>query len=257
MDVLVTVKAYPALSQRLGEVVCVAGIRLDGQPGEPPEWVRLFPVAFRDMSFTDRFAKYQVISIDVTRPRSDTRPESWTPNLGTLQLGEKLPSAKGWRSRRDVLDRVRPTTMCQLQREQADSGTSLGFAPAVEVEDLLIAPAEEFDEVRAALAAQTGLFGPLKTPLEPTAYAAKYRYRCGEDGCGGHTQGLIDWEFHASARSWRSSYDEPVLREKLREKWLEEMCHPSRATGFFLGNQRMAPKSFLALGVFWPPAGTA
>jgi hypothetical protein len=41
--VLVTVKAYPGLSVRRGETVCVAGVRIDGGP---PRWMRLYPVAF-------------------------------------------------------------------------------------------------------------------------------------------------------------------------------------------------------------------
>jgi len=40
VQVLVTVKAYPQLSHRSGEVVCVAGVRLGG---DRSEWIRLFP----------------------------------------------------------------------------------------------------------------------------------------------------------------------------------------------------------------------
>jgi hypothetical protein len=52
MRVLVTVKAYPGLSTRRGETVCVAGVRVDT---DAPEWVRLYPVAFRDLPKTERF----------------------------------------------------------------------------------------------------------------------------------------------------------------------------------------------------------
>jgi hypothetical protein len=38
--VLVTVKTYPTLSRRDGELVCTAGVRADGS------WVRLYPVPF-------------------------------------------------------------------------------------------------------------------------------------------------------------------------------------------------------------------
>jgi hypothetical protein len=44
MELVVTVKASPAVSRTLDEVVCVAGVRTDV---EPHRWVRLYPIAFR------------------------------------------------------------------------------------------------------------------------------------------------------------------------------------------------------------------
>jgi hypothetical protein len=46
MTILVTVKAYPVLSDAHGECICVAGVRVDDGPSR---WVRLFPVPFRDL----------------------------------------------------------------------------------------------------------------------------------------------------------------------------------------------------------------
>ena len=40
-NVLVTVKAYPNLSRKYGETVCVAGIDLDSK-----QWIRLYPIPF-------------------------------------------------------------------------------------------------------------------------------------------------------------------------------------------------------------------
>jgi hypothetical protein len=36
--ILITVKAYPTLSGKYGELVCIAGIREDGS------WVRIYPM---------------------------------------------------------------------------------------------------------------------------------------------------------------------------------------------------------------------
>jgi len=60
--VLVTVKAYPAIGKKSGEAVCVAGVRLDR---DVPEWIRLFPVGFRDLPRDKQFAKYQVVKLKV------------------------------------------------------------------------------------------------------------------------------------------------------------------------------------------------
>jgi hypothetical protein len=60
MSVLITVKAYPSVSTKYGETVCVAGIRLDTPE---PGWVRLFPVAYRDLLVEQRFRKYEIVRL--------------------------------------------------------------------------------------------------------------------------------------------------------------------------------------------------
>ncbi len=53
--VLITVKTYPTLSQKYGELVCTAGIRSDGS------WVRLYPIPFRRLYQDGRYKKYDWI----------------------------------------------------------------------------------------------------------------------------------------------------------------------------------------------------
>ena len=86
IEMVVTVKAYPSVSTRYGETVCVAGVRTDTPS---PEWVRLYPVAFRDLQYALRFAKYQRITLDVVAA-SDSRPESLKPIIDSLKLGDKV-----------------------------------------------------------------------------------------------------------------------------------------------------------------------
>jgi hypothetical protein len=87
---IVTVKGYPAVSKRYGEAVCVAGVRTDTPS---PEWVRLFRVQYRDLPFTQRFKKYQEITLEASQHGPDTRPETYRPNLDTLELGDVMRSA--------------------------------------------------------------------------------------------------------------------------------------------------------------------
>lgn len=146
--VLVLVKAYPALSTKYGEVVCVAGVRTDG---ERPEWVRLWPVSFRALEFTDQFSKYQQIDVDVFRPASDRRPESWSPKLPTLTLGATLSTSQRWQARRDVIEPLVVESMCWLQGQQATARTSLGvFRPAV-VQDFEVTSADDADLIAASI----------------------------------------------------------------------------------------------------------
>ena len=46
VDVLITVKSYPAPSRTYKETVCVAGIQLTPTPHR---FIRLFPIRFRDL----------------------------------------------------------------------------------------------------------------------------------------------------------------------------------------------------------------
>jgi hypothetical protein len=41
--ILITVKTYPMLSKKYGELVCTVGLRENG------EWIRIYPVPFRQL----------------------------------------------------------------------------------------------------------------------------------------------------------------------------------------------------------------
>ncbi|MEU2174634.1 hypothetical protein ABZ552_10475 [Nocardia sp. NPDC019219] len=72
---MITVKTYPNPSDTYGETVCVAGVRLDR---ERPEWIRLYPVKFRNEDFDKQFKKYEVLRLNGTyRQPNDNRPESF------------------------------------------------------------------------------------------------------------------------------------------------------------------------------------
>jgi hypothetical protein len=256
--VLVTVKAYPQLSQKSGEVVCVAGVRLDR---EPPEWIRLFPVPFRDLPEAIRFKKFDVVSLRIRRG-DDTRPESYRPDLDHIEIVRSVGAGRDqrWTQRRKLIGALLgETTMCRLYRENERRGStpapSLGLIKPVEVLDVTVQPNEGFDDDRkrlAAIAAEATLFGPCKEELEPTPYLVRYRYRCVEDGCRGHDQSLIDWEVGEAGRKWSRSYPVEEIPYRIRRKFLDQLCGPERDTHFFVGNAKRYLQSFMVLGVFWP-----
>ena len=68
----VTVMAYPAISGRHGESVCLAGLRTDSLM--QTEWVRLFPFKGRDLPGGLRISKWDEIELEVARPRPDHAP---------------------------------------------------------------------------------------------------------------------------------------------------------------------------------------
>jgi len=43
-----------------------------------------------------------------------------------------------------------------------------------------------------------------------------------------------------------------AIKEKIRAKFLDDLCGPSRDTYFLVGNHSTHPRSFMVLGVFYP-----
>jgi len=251
IEMVVTVKAYPSISKKYGETVCVAGVRTDLSV---PEWVRLFPVAFRDMHFADRFKKYQRLTLDVT-DASDPRPESVKPILDSIVPGDVIKPRAKWRDRSAIIEPLMLDSMCQLRELQRVDGRSLGvFRPAEVLDFAWEQVANDWDDHQQAIADQPSLFLPDKTSLEKIPYRFRYHYRCADPSCGGHKQTIIDWELAESYRSWRTEYaNEQMLLEKIRERWLHTMCGPEKDTAFIVRNQYRNHDGFLVLGVFWPP----
>jgi len=71
--VLITVKTYPSLSAKYGELVCTAGFLEDGS------WIRLYPIPFRKLKKDVKYTKYQWIELDIVNNDKDFRPESFRP----------------------------------------------------------------------------------------------------------------------------------------------------------------------------------
>jgi len=247
---MVTVKAYPAVSDA-GDAICLAGVRLglDSQP----EWVRLFPVPFRDLPGDQQVAKYQMVRLRAKRTSLDLRPESLTPDLDSIEVGPVVKARRHWVERRRFVDPLVVPSMCQLLRLHDTSGTSLGLFPPGDVlaVDVEAHPAGWLPEKRGYLAQQT-LFGREKAELQSVPYRFFYRYHCSERGCPTHRQVIVDWEI---AEAWRGCEGSPEERmERVRHRWLAGLlCRSDRDTHFLVGNQHLDRETFMVLGVFYPP----
>lgn len=254
MKVLVTVKAYPGLGHSVGEAVCVAGVRLDH---ETPEWVRLFPVGFRELPDSAKFRKWQVIELEGVKARGDLRPESFTPHLHTVAPGEIIDTRNKWRRRRELLgDLLGETTLCDLVAAQENGiyAPSLGLvkvAPGASAQVLDGPVWEPERQMLAELAAAPHLLRETALrPLQPPKFQISYRWHCTHSTCPGHQHSSCDWEVGAAALSWSKSY--PDVRVPLLEKFGDGMLGPGHDTYFFVGNQHQRPRTFMVLGTFYP-----
>lgn len=251
LRLLVTVKAYPQISEKYHETVCVAGVRV---PPDEPGFVRLYPVPYRYMDDEKQFRKYDIIEVDVARHASDARPESFRPDMTSLQVVRHVDSSGNWRDRLAYVDKLIAPSMCEIQRRQAVDGTSLGLFRPKTVQDFILEAAPVRSPGHTAIAAQGDLFNQDRKRLEALPYRFMYRFRCHEPACRGHRMGLLDWEVGASYLQWRRRYTAPgELEQKIRQKWLTEMTAPAKDLHFFTGNIHQHPGSFVLLGAFYPP----
>lgn len=248
LRLLVTVKAYPAIGRRHGEAVCVAGIDL-----ERSRWIRLFPVPFRDMRFDQRFRKFDIIEVETSKS-SDPRPESYQPNVDSINVVGHIP-AKRSDERRAILDPLVQPSMCAIRRQQTVDATSLGlFRPDGRPELLIEEDRSPWDPEKQMVVDQPSMLMPGKKGLEKVPFRFSYRYRCaGEGACRGHEQSIVDWEIAEAFRRWRDEHGEQRALEMIRTKWTEQLWAEDRDTALFTGNQFKNPDGFLVLGVFWPP----
>ena len=251
--VLITVKAAPNPSQNHGETVCVAGIRLD-EIGHR-EWIRLYPINFRDLLADSRFKKYDVVTVDCRPARQDARLESWKPAMGTLQVDS---SVKGWVRRREWIDPLIQDDMCGVRRaaEANMRAPSLALIKPREITDFVVTEHPGWSRSEEAkidaYVNQLDLFDSRdKTPLEAPRFRGSYHWKCGNLTCRGHEQGVIDWEFVALQRSLHE-YSDAALKVALRAKFLDELCAPERDVSFYVGNQAKRVHVFSVLGVYWP-----
>lgn len=251
-QVLITVKAAPQPSAKYGDTVCIAGIRLT-EAG--PEWIRLYPVPFRSLDEYTQFSKYEIIEVPVRPAPEDPRAESFKPDRDRIQRVQRLGK---WEDRNThVGPLIGKWTMCGILRARKASTEfpSLAAVTPAEVSGIDIEPhpgwTEEQQQKLRKDVNQMVLFGQEQneTILQPPPFQAWYRYTCEDSGCRGHRQGVLDWELVALGRNLSRDSAELAM-DKIRRKFLDEICSAERGPVFFVGNQAKRPQTYSVLGVY-------
>ena len=68
----------------------------------------------------------------------------------------------------------------------------------------------------------------------------------------GEWQKIVDWEIYQSYRRWVQRYGPEGWEKKLRHRYEYEM-QERNDTHFFVGTIRAHPKSWIIIGLFYPP----
>jgi hypothetical protein len=260
--ILITVKTYPTLSSKYGELVCTAGLREDGS------WIRIYPIPFRSLDEYKKFEKYRFVTVNVIRNRKDPRPESHKIDLATLRIDEeKLDTKDCWRDRRKwVLERSTVYTNLAELIEKANKENSLSLATfrPTKVLDFVAEESESrnWDPVKLAKIAEESRQEQLFSEFQPenlTSLVDKLPYKFSylfEDDSGKRSKIMIeDWEI--GALYWNvlkavSSEAEAVA--KVRERYFEDFG--KKDLHLFLGTTRewhgRGSNPFVIIGLFYP-----
>jgi len=255
LRILITVKTYPIPSAKYGELVCTAGVTETG------EFIRLYPINFRDQPYSRQYQKYQWIEVEAEKYYGrDFRKESYRPNSDTLStLGPPIPTKRGdWSERsRYVLQNV-AQSMEDLKERQNIDQTSLGIIRPKIIHDLIIEPAadkwkgsflEELRQHRIWDDRKASKVPPRKVPFK-----FKYIFECNDERCKTkHRMMNEDWELGALYWKLVDQGNTPnETAKKVREKFLDQMCGSSIDTHFFVGTVLAHPQSWVVIGVYWP-----
>lgn len=249
-NALITVRTYPAPSSKSVEASCTAGVTDHG------EWIRLFPIPYRLMEQQRRFQKWYWIEAEAIKAANNSRPESFKVNQEFIVIGENVRTKDGWQQRRKIMEPLRRSSMCRIQKELDDRGApTLGFFRPFEIKRLHIEPAaqSEWTEEEKTILQQGGdLFQ--KAPdqlLEKIPLEFRYEFRCGDVDCKSHTMMCTDWEMMQAYRAWRREYGDK-WEQKFRQRFEDEMIN-KYDTHFFVGTLHQYPKNWIIVGLFYPP----
>lgn len=241
-DILVVAKAYPRLSKKYIETVCTGGITAEG------EWIRLYPIWFRYLPVNSMYKKYQWISIRVKKSETDKRPETYRPDLKSIQLREVISPDDNWKNRREIVLPLTDESIEDLRARNRETGVSMGL---VKVRELLDFKMEKLDIPLRYKQVQLSLFEEIKD-LDPIPYVFKYRFKCMGEKCQGHRMSILDWEIgRLYARACQSGVADEDLYKYIAHNFVDVIFASNREVYFYLGTHRGHPYSFMIGGVLY------
>lgn len=255
LKLLITVKTYPIPSAKYDELVCTAGVT------ELGDFVRLYPIRFRDLPYSQQYRKYQWIEVAAQKHSgSDTRKESYRPDCTTLKaIGEPIPTHNGaWSERARYALAKAARSLEELRERQRVDRTSLGvFRPKI-IHDLLVSKdTPEWKRSFIEALRRERLWDDrhvTKQPPRKVPFKFHYHFECDDNRCTRpHKMMIEDWE--VGALDWklvdRGATPEEAA-SKVRDKFLGELCGSARNTHFFVGTIKDHPTKWVVVGLFYP-----
>lgn len=261
--VLITVKAYPKPSSKYEELVCTAGL-FEGE-----KWIRIYPVPFRVLAYSNRYPKYSWLTVDLIRNQSDFRPESYRPKQGLdeeFYVSKVTGTKNAWAARKSyVLKEVYSSMNELIALAKGDKKKSLATMKPKEITGFRIENADrEWKESWLDHKLQASFFDlsdsgeiDARELVRKVPYDYSYQFITEGDDKSRSLK-IEDWEI--GALYWnclkQTDGDEVAANELVRQKYFDEFVS-ERDLYFFLGTTKqfhnVGANPFMIIGVFYPP----
>jgi hypothetical protein len=250
--ILVATKTYPSISTKYKETVCTAGILLD-EYEKPVQWIRIYPVRFRELGFDQQYKRWSIISAEIERNEKDFREESYRINDTSISVIREIGTKNNWEERKSFVLSLQSSSIAELQKQRK----SLGIIKPKSIEKYFFKRTErEWSSKQKAIQDQGDLFEP-SVDLEKIPYQFGYKFT-ETDGVK-HSYTISDWEISQLYRGCRDrsksstlegKEDEAVLKVKQK---LEDDFLSKKDLYFIVGNLKNHCKVFMIIGIFYPP----
>lgn len=259
--ILITVKTYPALSEKYVELACTAGLLEDGS------WIRLFPIPFRFLQDDKKYKKYQWIEANISKNISDTRPESFRViDVDNINLLHSVGTERQWEDRKRIVFKKESAfeSLVDLIKDAHDNKRSLATFKPAEILDFVHEKNEDDWSENRIRAAQSTLkqqnlfdgrdFEDFKV-VRKLPYKFSYKFK---DVDGKESKLMIeDWE--TSQLYWKclKRYNsEKAALDKVYEKYYDDFAL-KKDLYFFLGTtfrwHKIGRNPYVIIGTFHPP----
>lgn len=249
--ILIATKTYPSISTKYQETVCTAGILLSEEEN-PLQWIRIYPIRYRYLDFDKRYPRWAIVSAKIKRNDQDYRPESFRIDDNSLQIIRKIDTTNNWQERKSLVLSLQFRSIADIQAQ----GKSLGIIKPKSIERFFSKKtSREWNQKQQAVLNQLDLFEP-NIDLEKIPYQFVYQFT-DEDNVP-HKYSISDWEIMELYRKCRDRSQllgleaEQYALEKVRQK-LEDDFFESKDLYFIVGNLKNHAKSFMIIGLFYPP----
>jgi len=249
--VLITVKTYPNPSHKYEETVCTAGLALGLN-----QFVRLYPVRFRDLPYDQWFKKWDIVEADIQLRTADARGDTYTPLGETLPVVGHIGTGPGrppdWAERNEII-LPHVSTVEELVARSEERKGSLGLVRAEACAELKVEADEpDWTPEQAAILDQQHLFGGRRRRLEKIPHKFYYQFKC-HSGCDGHKFMVLDWEIYELYRSQAKKKGSAAAVEDVLQRYNGALSPLTHDIHFFVGTSIKYQAQFSIVGVYYPP----
>jgi hypothetical protein len=250
--ILIATKTYPSISTKYKETVCTAGILLDDEE-KPVQWIRIYPIRFRQLDFEKRYPRWSIISAKIERNDKDYRLESYRIEEFSINILRSIDPKNSWEERKTLILPLQFKSISEIKSQNKSLGL---IKPKIINKYFCKKTDRDWNLKQQAVLDQLDLFEPT-VELEKIPYSFGYEF-IDQDG-DKHRYTISDWEIQELYRKCRNSSQEVTLEkreqeaiEKVRQK-LEGEFLTKKDLYFIVGNLKNHKDCFMIIGLVYPP----